>query len=229
MNTPESPFYLAVRPNWCSNEKVWFMKAPLEKNEIGKFLSATAKTAGLHGEGKQVTNHSVSKSCISRFLDADVPENFVAQLNGHKSTESLQSFKSASVKHQKRMSLTLSRADLSRSRDDTLSSVHNQRFEVVTRLTTDVTARSTTISLIDQSSYPLLSSTTPVFTRCTFQIFHGNVKIVQNERKRGVVIESDEDDWLWSYFLSTLSSFELIFTASNLDFHLTLTDLICIL
>ena len=178
------------------------MKAPLEKNEIGKFLSATAKTAGLHGEGKQVTNHSVSKSCISRFLDADVPENFVAQLNGHKSTESLQSFKSASVKHQKRMSLTLSRADLSRSRDDTLSSVHNQRFEVVTRLTTDVTAHSTTISLIDQSSDPLLSSTTPVFTvanigsisRCTFQIFHGNVKIVQNERKRGVVIESDEDD-----------------------------------
>ena len=53
------------------------MKAPLEKNEIGKFLSATAKTAGLHGEGKQVTNHSVRKSCISRFLDADVPENFV--------------------------------------------------------------------------------------------------------------------------------------------------------
>ena len=237
MNAPESPFYLAVRPNWCSNEKVWFMKAPLGKNEIGKFLSATAKNAGLHGEGKQVTNHSVRKSCISRFLDADVPENFVAQLNGHKSTESLQSYKSASAKHQKRMSLTLSRADLSRSRDDTLSSVHNQRFEVVTHLTTDVTARLTTISLIDQSSYPLLSSTTPVFTianigsisRCTFQIFHGNVKIVQNERKRWIVIESDEDDWLWSYFLSTLSSFELIFTASNLDFHLTLTDLICIL
>ena len=45
-------------------------------------------------------------------------------------------------------------------------------------------------------------------------MFHGNVKIAQNERKRRIVIESDEDDWLWSYFLSTLSSFELIFTAS---------------
>ena len=29
---------------------------------------------------------------------------------------------------------------------------------------------------------------------CTFQIFHGNVKIVQNERKRRIVIWSDEDD-----------------------------------
>ena len=82
------------------------MKAPLGKNEIGKFLSTAAKNAGLHREGKKVTNHSVRKTCISRLLDADVPENFVAQLSGHKSTESLQSYKSASAKHQKRMSLT---------------------------------------------------------------------------------------------------------------------------
>ena len=60
---------------------------------------------------------------------------------------------------------------------------------------------STTTTLIDQSSDPLLSSTAPIFTGanigsisgCTFQIFHGNVKIVQNERKRRIVIGSDED------------------------------------
>ena len=47
-----------------------------------------------------------------------------------------------------------------------------------------------------QSSDPLLSSTAPVFTganigsisRCTLQIFHGSVKIAQNERKRRIVI-----------------------------------------
>ena len=63
---------------------------------------------------------------------------------------------------------------------------------------------STTTTLIDQSSDPLLSSTAPIFTGanigsisgCTFQIFHGNVKIVQNERKRRIVIDSDEDDSL---------------------------------
>ena len=61
---------------------------------------------------------------------------------------------------------------------------------------------STTTTLIDQSSDPLLSSTAPIFTGanigsisgCTFQIFHGNVKIVQNERKRRIVIDSNEDD-----------------------------------
>ena len=100
--------------------------------------------------------------------------------------------------------MTLSRADVSGSRDEALSSVHNQGFEVVTRSTTDIAASSTTTTLIDQSSDPLLSSTAPIFTGanigsirgCTFQfqIFHGNVKIVQNERKRRIVIDSDEDD-----------------------------------
>lgn len=113
IKAPESPFYLAVRHNRRSNEEVWYMKAPLRKNEIGMFLFTVAKNAGLQQEGKRVTNHSVRKTCISRLLDADVPENFVAQLSGHKSTESLQSYKSASSKHQRRMSLTLSRVDRS--------------------------------------------------------------------------------------------------------------------
>ena len=137
---------------------------PSEKNEIGKFLSTAAKNAGLHREGKKVTNHSVRKTCISRLLDADVPENFVAQLSGHKSTESLQSYKSTSAKHQKRMSLTLSRADLFGSWDEALSSVHNQGFEVVTRSTTDIAASSTTNTLIDPSSDPFYS----VFQRSSF-------------------------------------------------------------
>ena len=164
MNAPESPFYLAVGHNRRSNEEVWYMNATLGKNEIGRFLSTAAKNAGLHREGQKVTNHSVRKTCISRSLDTHVPENFVAQLSGHKSRESLQSYKSASAKHQKRISLTLSRADLSGTRNEALSSVHNQGFEVVTRSTTDIAASSTTNTLIDPSSDPFNS----VFQRSSF-------------------------------------------------------------
>ena len=81
---------------------------------MGKFLSTAAKNAGLHKEGKKVTNHSVRKPCISRLLDADVPENFVAQLSGHKSTDrEFTVLEVRRAKHQKRMSFTLSRADVS--------------------------------------------------------------------------------------------------------------------
>ena len=50
------------------------------------------------------------------------------------------------------MSLTLSKAGLSESRDEALSSVHNQAFEVVTRSTTDIAACSTTNPLIDRQA-----------------------------------------------------------------------------
>ena len=56
------------------------MKALLGKNEIRKSLSMKAKDAELQLEGKRVINHSAEKTCISRLLDADILENFVAQL-----------------------------------------------------------------------------------------------------------------------------------------------------
>jgi len=58
------------------------MKAPLGKNEIGKFLSSAAKNADLQQDGKRVTNHSVRKTLFQGLsLDADVLENFVTQLS----------------------------------------------------------------------------------------------------------------------------------------------------
>ena len=80
-----------------------------------------------------------------------------------------------------------------------------------------------------QSSDPLLSSTSPVpniasISRCTFQTFYGNVEIVQNERTRRIYCYRQRWGRLTlNLCLLTMSSFELIFTASNLDFHLTLT------
>ena len=102
------------------------MRSPRGKNEIGKFLSTATKNAGLH---------SGRKSCISRLLDADVPDNFVAQLlSGHRSLKSLDAYKSASYEHQRRMSLALSRS--SSNRPDSIST----RTETTTRSTPCVTS-----------------------------------------------------------------------------------------
>ena len=46
-------------------------------------------------------------------MDADIPENYVAQLSGHKNSKSLDSYKTASDDHQRKMSLTLSRTNTS--------------------------------------------------------------------------------------------------------------------
>ena len=44
MNSEDSPFFLAVRHHRQPNDPVWYMKSPLGKNEIGKFLSTATQT-----------------------------------------------------------------------------------------------------------------------------------------------------------------------------------------
>ena len=75
MNQPEALFYLAVNYQRKSTDAVQYKESPLGKNEIGKLLTKTAKNAGLPGK---VTNHLFPKTCISRLLDSDFPENYVA-------------------------------------------------------------------------------------------------------------------------------------------------------
>lgn len=134
--TPESPFFLAVdHKNW-ENSPIWYKCSPLGKNEIGKFLTEASKIAGLETKTAKVSNHSVRKTGISRLLDAGVPENFVMQLSGHKNIQSLSSYKSASLKHQRLMSDTLSRAPTSVSLASTSSSsltIANQEYSVTSQ------------------------------------------------------------------------------------------------
>ena len=75
------------------------------KKQDRRILTKAAKNAGLPGN---VINHSVRKTCISWLMDAEVPVNYVAQLSGHKNLKSLDSYKTASDDHQRKMSLLLS-------------------------------------------------------------------------------------------------------------------------
>ena len=161
MNGPDSPFYLAVKHQRKPEDEVWYMKSPLGHNEIGKFLSTAAKNAGLQG---RVTNHSVRKTCISRLLDADVSENYVAQLSGHRSLKSLDAYKSASFEHQRRMSRALSRSN---SNQNTAPSCK----ETTTRPTASVTSvESRSFNPIQMGSGFFAGATIGSFNNCTFNI-----------------------------------------------------------
>ncbi|XP_015778743.1 PREDICTED: uncharacterized protein LOC107356652 [Acropora digitifera] len=46
-------------------------------------LFRTTDEASIQRQGSKVPNHSVRKTSIGRLLDANTPETFVAQLNGH--------------------------------------------------------------------------------------------------------------------------------------------------
>ena len=116
--------------------------------------------------------------------------------------------------------MILSGVDRSEFRDESISSVQNREYQVATHSTAAI-ASSNIMEMHWLASHERPSTVfhRSGFCRCrrtsitgsTFQIFHGDVKILMNNRnKRLFVIESDEDDWLYSYFFS----FQLISTAA---------------
>ncbi|KAK2554202.1 Transcriptional regulator QRICH1 [Acropora cervicornis] len=161
INKPDSPFYLAVKHQRKPDDDVWYMRSPFGKNEIGKFLSTAAKNASLQG---RVTNHSLRKTCIARLLDANVSNNFVAQLSGHRNLKSLDAYKSASYENQRRMSLALSRS----SSDQTTISA---RTETTTRPTASVTTvESASFNSVQLGMCFFSGATIESFNNCVFNI-----------------------------------------------------------
>ena len=101
MNDPERSFHLAIKHKRKRSDTICYMNSPHGKNSIVKFLKIAVKRSGLQGN---VKNHAVRKTSIGRLLDADVAANYVVQLSSHKKWKSLDSYTSASVLHQRKMS-----------------------------------------------------------------------------------------------------------------------------
>ena len=179
INRVESPFFLAVKTKRSPNNPVWYMKYLLGKNELGKLLGEVAKIANLGGPHK-VTNHSVHKTSISRLLDTNCPEFYVSQLSGHKSWQSLNSYKTASLQHQRTMSHILSRESSSSSIVQMAPAAPSP-----SESSSGVTAKS----LFSGASIGSISG-------CTFNFVCGPQESppAPAPRKRRCIIESDSDE-----------------------------------
>ena len=145
---------------------------------------------------KYVTNHSVRKTSISRLLDANTPENFVAQLSGHKNLQSFQSYKSASENHQRQISYVLS-GETQNNHQITQASTSSQQLLSSNQLSLQQMTNSLAVN--NASSPTALDSifsgaNISSISGCQFQIFKGPVKMIQQGNKRRYIIDSDDED-----------------------------------
>ena len=169
----------------------------LKKTQIGQVLSITARNAGINqGEGAKVSNHSVRKTSISRLLDANIPENYVDKLSCHKSTEGLNSYKTAGEHHQKAMSLTPSR---SMSKDLMPSINIYEQTSIASKSCRSWTSADQQLNqLMPQSQMAANPKVSPLFSgvesisNCTFQVFNAPVTI--KDGKKRIIIESDDEE-----------------------------------
>ena len=199
MMKPEAPFYLAVQQKRRADDQIWYMRSPLGKDQLGKFLSDAVSAAGLQSGKIRLSNHSVRKTSIGRLLDANFPENYVMHLSGHKNIQSLSAYKSASLSHQRQMSDALSR----RNQPATSSCTHINLDDSVKGPSVSNTQNAvTSVSSSYQSTSNALEAifagaNISSVSDCTFQIMTGPVNIVNEpvlKRPRRHIIESDDED-----------------------------------
>ena len=154
----------------------WFKL--LSTRIIWNSLSTAAKDVDLQLEGRGVTNHSVRKTCILRLLAADIRENSSAQLCEHKTTDSQRVRNTKGGCPWPSVELLVSKP------------VWNNECQVATCSAAEIATSTQKIHwswtiltppyCLTPLYYFLAGANVRSSSGCTFQIFHGDVKVDTN-------------------------------------------------
>ena len=80
---------------------MWYAKAPMSKNKLGKIVTTMASKAGLKGK---LVNHSIRKKTVQDLHSAGIAPSMICQVTGHKNVNSINNYAVADRNTQKRMS-----------------------------------------------------------------------------------------------------------------------------
>ena len=157
--------------------------------------------------GKKVANHSVRKTGIGRLLDSNLPQIYVAQQVGMKSTDSLKSYKAPNKEHRLQISDVLSGNKEKNAGAHTVTHgpvANNVETDVdfVTNTVTNAPDVSRSVSLetphfITLSQESKTSHTgKSMFAGASFKdcTFNFGVQFGGTKRKRVILSSSDEED-----------------------------------
>ena len=156
MTKDDSPFFLAINHKASPASLMWYSKAPLGQQSLGKLMTSGCETAGVSGKK---TSHSVRKTTTKRLLDSGCPPEYCAQLTGHKNVASLRQYAEADIYVQRTMAQSALNGDA--------FTVKRKRQEEVT-----VTASQPTTSTSVTDTKMLQSAGQIVFNNCTNVTIH---------------------------------------------------------
>ena len=138
-------------------------------------MSKARKLLESNSSGK-ISNHSARKTTVTNLLNNDINPLHVQQITGHKKLESLNSYNTASISQQRRISNVLSSSGSSGS-----SSNYSSNF---------------TPQNIQQQLLQNWNPVTPIFQgdsiqNCTFNINFGRKVDSPPPKRRRIIIEDD--------------------------------------
>ncbi len=90
-------FYLQVNPLWHESG-VWYKKTHCGVNRVGNFMKDIGKLVKVDLPPGILTNHSGRKTVAQILQDADVPEDAIMGVTGHKSIQGIRAYKEVNEK-----------------------------------------------------------------------------------------------------------------------------------
>ena len=94
---------LYLRPLARVKNSVWFCDAPVGINTLQNTVKRLCESAGLQG---YYTNHSLRAACATRMYNADIPEQCIQEVTGHRSL-AVRSYKKTSVGMKRKASASI--------------------------------------------------------------------------------------------------------------------------
>ena len=96
MSHEDSPFFLGINRNGKSFQ--WYRSQPMGHDTLGSIMKRMCVVAGLRGKHN---NHSVRKTMMTNWVQANIDSNLICQLSGHKNVNSVNGYAVASKFQQK--------------------------------------------------------------------------------------------------------------------------------
>ncbi|CAB5376234.1 unnamed protein product [Rhizophagus irregularis] len=111
---PEN-FYLQVNPLWRESG-IWYKKTHCGVNRVGNFMKDIGKSVKVDLPPGILMNYSGRKTVAQILQDADVPEDAIMEVTGHKSVQGIRAYKEVNEKqHLAAMNTLIHAIELSRS------------------------------------------------------------------------------------------------------------------
>ena len=198
MKSPNSPLFLQCKYNIDYNkDQIWYYSRGLGKNSIGKFLSEANKVLPCESSRRlnanKVANHSARKTSVTMLLNANVDPNTVKQLSGHKKTDSLSIYQSASDSQQFRMSSLLSNSDtqpvdISNRTATPQRSLDNQPFAIEKQMPLSIQKQL----MEEWNTVSTFQGAT--FSNCAININFSSRASSPHSKRRRVIFEEDSQE-----------------------------------
>ena len=107
------PFYVSIKFNRRADDEIWYKVQPMGENKINSMMTNIISGTSLETFQKRFSNHSASKTVVSKMKKANLKMSAIAKATSHRNIQSLDDYDEADEDERRQLSWAISRMNSS--------------------------------------------------------------------------------------------------------------------